>query len=141
VIAAVFCAAVVLATAQQQQAMSDLVVEADGFRDSSGQAILQIRGSDDPFRPDRFSFQFFAPIHAGAARFEVRVIPARKWALTVFHDRNGNGRLDHNLFHLPSEPLGFSGRYRIGLLSGPPTFDKLAVELVPGPAKVVIHVH
>jgi len=142
VIAALLCAMAFQASPDAPAAaMTDLVVEADGFADSTGQAALQIRGPDDPFRPGRFAKQVFAPIHEGKARFQVGAIQARRWALTVFHDRNRNGVLDHNVFHLPAEPVGFSGTYRIGILSGMPTFDKLAVELVPGQAKVVIHVH
>ena len=30
------------------------------------------------------------------------------YAIAVFHDLNGNGKLDRNLIGLPSEPYGFS---------------------------------
>lgn len=126
--------------AERSTAMSELVVSADGFQDSTGQAVLQIRGPDDPFRPGRFTRQVFAPIHAGTATFRIGAFPSGRWALLVFHDRDGNGTLNHNVLRFPFEPMGFSGGYRIGLLSGMPTFPKLAVDVAPGPAQVVIHV-
>lgn len=48
------------------------------------------------------------------------------YAISVFQDENNNGTLDHNLLHLPAEPLGFSSGFRLGLFSGLPSFEKLA---------------
>ena len=49
-----------------------------------------------------------------------------EYALVVYHDENGNGRLDENFIGIPSEPLGFSNRY---WPQGPPTFTKAAFKL------------
>lgn len=32
------------------------------------------------------------------------------YAIAVFHDLNGNGKLDRNMLGIPSEPYGFSGK-------------------------------
>jgi len=44
----------------------------------------------------------------------------------VYHDENGNGRLDKNFIGIPREPLGFSNQYRP---HGPPTFSRAAFRL------------
>jgi len=49
------------------------------------------------------------------------------YALAVFHDENGNGRLDANVAGIPTEPFGFSRDAR-GTF-GPPKFPDAAVEL------------
>lgn len=49
-----------------------------------------------------------------------------EYALVVYHDENGNGRLDENFIGIPSEPLGFSNRY---WPQGPPTFTRAAFKL------------
>lgn len=35
-------------------------------------------------------------------------LPPGRYAVAVFHDRNGNGTLDSSLFGQPGEPYGFS---------------------------------
>ena len=47
------------------------------------------------------------------------------YAVSIFHDENGNGELDHNMFKFPMEPLGFSNNFRFGLFTGLPSFEKL----------------
>ncbi len=59
-----------------------------------------------------------------------------RYALSVFQDANGDGKLDTNPAGLPIEPYGFSrdarGRF------GPPSFDDAAVD-VQGDQHVTIH--
>jgi uncharacterized protein (DUF2141 family) len=45
----------------------------------------------------------------------------------VFHDENGNGRLDKNFWGVPTEPYGFSNN-AVGTL-GAPRFAEVAVAL------------
>jgi uncharacterized protein (DUF2141 family) len=56
-----------------------------------------------------------------------RNLPAGKYAVSVFHDENGNGKLDANLVGMPTEPYGFSRDAR-GLV-GPPSFADAAFDL------------
>lgn len=60
----------------------------------------------------------------GRAIFAFPPLPAGSYALVVFHDQNDNMKIDHG-FTGPSEPLGFSGDFKISLFSGRPTFDEL----------------
>lgn len=36
-------------------------------------------------------------------------LPEKDYAIAVFHDVNGNNKLDKNFFGIPKEPYGFSG--------------------------------
>ena len=56
-------------------------------------------------------------------------LAAGDYAVLVFHDENGNGRLDLNFLGIPREPLGFSNRYRG---KGPPVFAAAAVPVAAG---------
>ena len=56
------------------------------------------------------------------------------YALVVYHDENGNGRLDRNFIGIPREPLGFSNSYRP---KGPPTFSRAAFRLEKDEAKTI----
>lgn len=57
---------------------------------------------------------------------QITGLPAGEYALVVYHDENGNGRLDRNFIGIPREPLGFSNSYRP---KGPPTFSRAAFTL------------
>ena len=59
-----------------------------------------------------------------AARFG-NLAPGR-YAVLVFQDVDGNGRLDQNFLGIPREPLGFSNRY---WAKGPPAFAGAALEV------------
>lgn len=63
-------------------------------------------------------------------------LPAGRYALSVFHDANGDGKLDTNPAGIPIEPYGFSRDAR-GRFS-PPSFDDAAID-VQGDQHVTIH--
>jgi uncharacterized protein (DUF2141 family) len=64
-------------------------------------------------------------------------LPAGDYAVIVFHDVNGNGKLDKNAFGIPTEPYGFSNDAQ-GIL-GPPSFEDARVRLDGCGHTVAIH--
>lgn len=52
------------------------------------------------------------PVRSGSVTCRFRHIPDGIYAVSVFHDTNGNGRLDTNLFGKPTEGYGFSRNAR-----------------------------
>ncbi len=56
-----------------------------------------------------------------------RNLPAGSYAVSVFHDENGNGKLDSNVAGVPLERYGFSRDARGRM--GPPTFADAAIDL------------
>ena len=49
-----------------------------------------------------------------------------KYAVSVFHDENDNGKLDRNNFGIPTEGYGFSNDAHGN--AGPPSFDQAAID-------------
>jgi uncharacterized protein (DUF2141 family) len=49
-----------------------------------------------------------APAKLGTTFVTVPNVPPGRYASQVFHDRNGNGKIDRGLFGIPKEPVGFS---------------------------------
>ena len=60
-----------------------------------------------------------------------------RYALSAYHDRNGNGKLDVGAFGIPNEPFGFSRNARGKM--GPPAFDDAAFEVPAAGVSLVIH--
>ena len=70
---------------------------------------------------------------------EETVIPLSKIhegiiAIAVYHDENGNGKLDTGLFWRPKEGFAFSNNY---IPKGPPKFKKAAFQLIHGEPVVI----
>ncbi len=69
------------------------------------------------------------PQKKGSLVAVIKNIPAGFYGIAVWHDENGNKKMDKNLFGIPKEKYGFSkniyGRF------GPPDFDKIAVKVPP----------
>jgi len=56
-----------------------------------------------------------------------RNLPAGQYAVTIFHDENGNGKLDANPAGIPIERYGFSRDARGRM--GPPAFADAVIDL------------
>jgi uncharacterized protein (DUF2141 family) len=62
-------------------------------------------------------------------------LPPGKYAISVYHDLNGNGKLDRKFYGPPKEPASFSNDYTP---FGPPRFSACAIELKQGYNKTLI---
>lgn len=64
-----------------------------------------------------------------AAAIRVGGIAPGRYAVSVIHDENGNGKLD-TVVGIPREGFGFSRNPRVRF--GPPSFDAVRIDLRPG---------
>ena len=71
----------------------------------------------------------FLTVPAARPVLKVAGLPAKRFAVSVHHDENGNDRLD-TFVGVPKEGIGFSRNPRITF--GPPGFDKVALAIAPG---------
>lgn len=62
----------------------------------------------------------------GSESYTIENVPPGEYALLVYYDENGNGRIDKNFIGIPNEPLGFSNGY---MPKGPPSYSRAAFVL------------
>jgi uncharacterized protein (DUF2141 family) len=62
-----------------------------------------------------------AMVRAEAPVVVFPALPVGDYAISVFHDRNGNGKMDANLVGLPTERYGFSND--ASAMMGPPAYE------------------
>ena len=106
-----------------------LTIHATGFANSRGHAIVKLFApGDNVLGAGRW--QVASVIEGGAAEFRILALPPGRYAAVVFHDLNDNSVIDHGLFG-PSEPLGFSGKFVLSLVSGRPDFERLQFDFKP----------
>ena len=114
----------------QSTGQNDLHINVLGLQNNQGQVVANLfeEGADVFGKPHTRQIQTIAERKA-VVTFR-NVVDGRS-ALIVFHDVNGNNDLDHSFLRLPVEPLGLSNGFELTLVSGMPSFRKLAFTAGP----------
>lgn len=128
--------AVALALACGLAQAADLTVEVLGARSAQGSvAGALFAGGAGWLKPGQAVQGQFVPASDKVVLLFRGLAPGR-YAISAYHDENGNAKLDANVVGLPTEPYGFS-RDAQGRM-GPPAFDDAAVDL-QSDATIQIH--
>lgn len=107
-----------------------------GFKSDDGQAMVSFY-LDARGWPDDEGLAFataVVPIREGRATTEFEEVPAGPFAVSVFHDKDGNRRLN-SVAGIPSEDYGFSADARD--MFGPPSFEEASLDLAAGETKQI----
>lgn len=138
----VFLSACIVATSPvqaQELGRAVLHVNVLGLQNSRGQVIANLFKEGDDLFGKPYARQTRSVSVQQAIITFVNLAPGR-YALIAFHDINGNNDLDHNIFRLPAEPLGYSNGFGLTLLSGLPDSKKLAFSIGSTPQTIDITV-
>lgn len=96
-----------------------------------GACIVSLYDSPEGFLETPLAEVAVRPDDHGVAVARFPALTPGLYAVTVIHDRNGNGSLDQGLFGVPKEPYGFSRGYRPRFRA--PHFDEVQFEVsAPG---------
>jgi uncharacterized protein (DUF2141 family) len=106
---------------------ADLTIEVQGARSAQGSVAGALyAGAPGWLKPQQAVQGQFVPA-TGKTTLLFRGLPPGRYAVSVYHDENGNGKLDTNPVGMPLEPTGFS-RDAQGRM-GPPAFDDAALDV------------
>ncbi|MES2105239.1 MAG: DUF2141 domain-containing protein [Pseudomonadota bacterium] len=107
---------------------ADLIITVKNLRSQNGMLMLALFNSTDSFlKPEK---QFGAQLLQASQQpgvFVFKNLPAGRYAVSVFQDENGNGKMDSNMLGIPTERYGFSNN-ATGTM-GPPSFEQAAFSL------------
>ncbi len=130
-----FHAAMILAALAAPAQADEVTITLQGVKKNAGSIVLCLWAKEDGF-PDCESGKavkrIVVPANAKTARFE-NVAPG-SYAVSAFHDANGNVKLDSNFLGLPLEAVGMSNNPK---LNGPPRFKPARFSLT-GQARLSI---
>jgi outer membrane protein len=104
---------------------AELIISIDN-PPNSGTVIAMLFNSSSTFVDLRDPVEVITLPSGGTGPGRIPDLASGEYALVVYHDENGNGRLDKNFIGIPSEPIGFSNRY---WPQGPPAFINAAFKL------------
>lgn len=101
---------------------TDLVVEVNNVAMNSGRVLVSLFNKADGFpRKGYWQGEAVAPT-SKTVSVTFRDIPEGTYAVTAFHDVDGNGKLNTNGLGIPIEPLAFSND-AAPALDGPPKYS------------------
>lgn len=98
-----------VAAPAQAPATSDIQIEIAGLRDANGLVRLCLTRDQERFPDCAGAGAVHGTIKASLAplHYTFREVPAGTYAVAVFHDANGNGKLD-TMLKIPKEGFAFS---------------------------------
>lgn len=131
VIETICCCAVLLAAPQARAA--DLTIHVDDVKAAGGRIEVAVYNSAGAFLKTSAGAAGVAAVR-DANTVVVKDLPAGEYAFAVFHDVNSNGKLDKNLFGIPTEEYAFSNN-ALGKM-GPPSFEQARFTLPAAGAAV-----
>jgi uncharacterized protein (DUF2141 family) len=98
-----------------------LEVEVSGLASSEGQVMVALFSQAEGWLKKPLKAAAAKPLSDGRAQLRFDDLPDGDYAISLFHDVNGNGRLDMNVMGMPTESFAFSNK-AMGSF-GPPTFE------------------
>lgn len=114
---------------------ADLTVRVEDVKSAQGSIMVAVYDSADGFlkRPAKAAR---AAAAAGVVDVVIKDLPAGEYGIALFHDANGNGKMDSNPMGIPSEDHAFSNNAR-GTM-GPPKFEQVKFPLPAGGATAIV---
>lgn len=105
---------------------ADLTLRVDDVKSAQGNLMVSVFDSAASFMRKPVA-NAIVPAVAGSTTVVLKDLPAGNYAIAIFHDANGNGKMDMNMVGIPTEDYAFSNN-AMGQM-GPPTFDSARMEL------------
>lgn len=105
-----------------------LKIHVEGVGSSEGLIRVAVYITDAHFLKEEGVYRTdSAKASKGTTLVSIPDLPTGHYALAVFHDKNGNERLDTNWIGIPKEPFGFSNAR--AKTFGPPSFKECQFEV------------
>lgn len=114
-------------------------VEIDGEVIPGNTIHIALYRPEDNFPSEQSAFRT-ASVKADGSTASIRFeVPYGDYALAVFQDNNGNGKLDKTMIGFPKEPFGFSNNFRPK--TGKPKFKNCKITFSEAQNKTSIKLH
>ncbi|MEM6830192.1 MAG: DUF2141 domain-containing protein [Bacteroidota bacterium] len=118
----IFLSIVLSATSYSQAALSDLTIRVENIKSSQGNMKVGLFDNPGHFLNESESvIGVQKDVESSTVTFNIKGIKRGVYAVSIYHDENGNDELDTNIFGIPKEPYAFSNNAKGAF--GPPSFQ------------------
>lgn len=107
-----------------------LKVEVSNIKTPAGSLMVAVFASAEAYQGDVALHGSKVAVTGAAAEVIFTNLPAGQYAIKLFHDVDGDGRMNTNPFGLPIEPYAFSNNAPARF--GPATWDAAVFTVTPG---------
>lgn len=121
-----FLLALTLSASTPLHQQASLQIEILNIQKSSGKIVVEIYNDKAGWLKNSFR-RLTLPTDADFKKVSFSVPPG-KYAISIYQDRNENGKLDQNFLGIPKEPIGFGNNYKP---FGKPSFESASIDYKP----------
>ncbi|MEM9325565.1 MAG: DUF2141 domain-containing protein [Bacteroidota bacterium] len=108
-----------MAMGQSLDQVKPLRVKISNITTLQGQVMLAVYDKQEDFLTEKVVTSAMAPVKANEVFMQLDSLALqRPYVISIYHDVNGNGKLDTNFMSIPTEPYGFSNN-NLGLMAIP----------------------
>lgn len=125
----------VLQSVAQMLFAQNLTIEVRDIEKVEGHLYVALYNSEEAFMKKPLT-AFRIDVKDTSLSIPCQGLPAGTYAISLFQDENGNGKLDSGVFGIPTEKFGFSNDAE-GMM-GPPSYAKCSF-IFSGDMTLVIH--
>ncbi|WP_281561283.1 DUF2141 domain-containing protein [Thalassomonas sp. RHCl1] len=87
---------------------ANIQLEITGIKNDQGKLYIQLFNGEENYHQGNAELATIAKAKSGSATLTFEDVDSGEYALRFYHDENNNGKLDSNLFGMPTEGYGFS---------------------------------
>jgi uncharacterized protein (DUF2141 family) len=124
----------------QDSKTASVVVKVTGIKSREGLIQAALFSSKTSF-PDQKPFKAYTHTlkkEVGQVEVNFKEVPFGEYAVAVYHDQNGNNKLDTNFMGIPKEPYGFSNNHHPKLSA--PDYEAAKVEINQPGKTLEVHI-
>jgi len=132
-----FIAALICATAASAAIAGNLTIEIKGSGDR-GNVLLALYKPTDKWMRNASGGSQMVPAKKDGVTVTFKDLPEGEYAVSLFVDENGNGKMDANAMGIPTEPYAFSNDAMGNF--GPPTFEQSKFSVGKDNKTIVINI-
>ncbi len=105
------------------QSKHDLVITTIGYKNKTGNIFIAVYNSEQNYlNTAKASYLGIVKAKEEKTSYLIKNVPDGEYAVSIFLDENGNGKIDKNFLGIPKEKYGFSNNAK-GFF-GPAKFEK-----------------
>lgn len=106
---------------------ASLIIELQGMKSDEGVVVYAVWQGPEGWLEDGAIREGSVRVVDGAGIVRLDGLAYGEYAVSAYHDRNGNGELDTGLFRIPKEPIGTSNDAKARF--GPPKYEDAAFQV------------
>jgi len=122
----------------QSGGQATIILKITGLRSEKGQVKIAVFNSSEKWLGEQPIYSSTITVDGLSVTWRINDVPYGDYGVAVFHDENGNGKMDKNVLGMPLEPYGFSNNLRVTF--GPPKWEKAKFTVKGSTAEVSIEV-